>query len=408
MADPSLLIVQQYAIPPDQAGGTRHFEMAQNLERSRWNVRILASDFSHPERRFVRRTPLQRRKTITIDEGGVRFSYAWIPPYSGNGRDRIFSMFWFSAAALWQSLRGTESVVMGSSPHIFGALGAYIGAKFRRRKFVFEVRDLWPESYEAVQPGAKASLQYRLISVIANHLYRHSDLVVILAEGNRETVISRGASRERVICVPNGVDLSTFSAVSPSPHHGPLRFVYTGAHGEANGLDVLIDAAKELEARGQNNFSITLVGDGPQKARLIQRVSTENVRNVSFRDPVPKDAMPGLLAQFDVGLMILRPADLFSFGVSPNKLYDYFAANLPIASNVPGAVAEIVATAGGGATSVTPDVLGVSALLDEFIARGASDLRATYGGGRAHVVENVDRGALADRLRRALDELVNR
>ncbi len=403
----SLLIIQQYAISPDQPGGTRHFEMAKNLSDVGWRVRILASDFSHPERRFTRRIPSDRRRIINRQEDGVAFSYAWVPPYEGNNRGRILSMLWFALAAVWSVLRGSESCVMGSSPHIFAAAGAYLGARIRRRNFIFEVRDLWPESYEAVQPGAKTSLQYRLIGLIANHLYRHADLVVILAEGNRDIVLSRGASPEKLICIPNGVDLSSFASFDRKSQEGLLRFVYTGAHGEANGLDVVLDAAKALMERGVVDFSVSLIGDGPQKERLKDRVANEGLSMIDFSQPMPKTEMPVLLSNFDVGLMILAPADLFTFGVSPNKLFDYFSANLPIVSNVQGSVAEAVKAANGGVTSNGTDAEALADAMAQMIDLGRDQLGAQFGGGRAFVEANFNRSDLAAQLEVALSRLTH-
>ncbi len=151
---PSISVVQQYAIPPDQPGGTRHFEFAKVLEKLGWTTQILASDFSHHEKRFFRREARDRRRTLTTNEQGVSFVYFWIPEYENNGLRRMVSMMWFSLRVFLRILTKPDDVIYASSPHIFCCASSWLAAKIRRRPFVFEVRDLWPEHFAAVSAGS--------------------------------------------------------------------------------------------------------------------------------------------------------------------------------------------------------------------------------------------------------------
>jgi len=118
--------------------------------------------------------------------------------------------------------------------------------------------------------------------------------------------------------------------------------VFTGAHGIANGLDAVIDAAAELKQRRREDIRLLLIGDGMQKSRLQKRAQSERLSNVVFHDPVPKIRLAGLLASADVGLQILANVPEFYYGTSPNKFFDYLAAGKPVLTNYPGWVADLV------------------------------------------------------------------
>jgi glycosyltransferase involved in cell wall biosynthesis len=393
--------VNQFAVPPDQPGGTRHYDMAGELDRLGHDVRLLASDLSLHERRYSRRRSAWDLRVLSETIGDVGFE--WLPAgsYERNDWRRVASMMVFAIAALGRLLvtrRHPGDVVIGSSPHLLGAAGAWAGARITRRRFILEVRDLWPESYTAVAGSGGA--QERLLRTLADWLYRHSDHIVILAEGSRANVVDHGGPTERISFIPNGVDLDSFPTVDHEV--GPrIRFVYAGAHGPANGLEVAVDAAAEVQRRGCSDIDVVLVGDGPAKAELLER-ARRTAAPVTFLAPVPKIEIPGLFGSMDAGLMLLADTELFSYGVSPNKLFDYLAADLPVVTNVPGFVTEVVEEAGAG-FAVAPD--DACALADGLIAM-AEAIRtdaSRYRSGREYVAAHFDRRALAARLDSILD-----
>ena len=183
----------------------------------------------------------------------------------------------------------------------------------------------------------------------------------------------------------------------------PFTLVYAGAHGPANGLDTVLDAAALLR---DQRVRFLLVGDGPSKAALEARAAREQLSNVQFCDPIPKTAMPELLASAHAGLMVLRDAPLFAFGVSPNKLFDYLASGLPVVCNVPGDVAAMVrdAAAGEQATDASPRALANAIL--RLAQQTPAVLRAMGDEGRAWVGREHGRSVLAQRLDAALRALI--
>ncbi|MDE0804821.1 MAG: glycosyltransferase family 4 protein [Acidimicrobiales bacterium] len=390
--------VNQYAVVPTGSGGTRHYDMSRELRRLGLNTRVVASDLSLLSRSYALRSgPLDLRH-VAQDVEGVPFS--WLPAgsYRANDWRRAASMLVFAVAVfiflMTRRLR-KEDVIIGSSPHLFGALAAWTAAKLRRRPFVFEVRDLWPESFTAVS-GQDSGLGVTLMRRVSDLLYRNSDAIVILAEGSRDVVVQNGGDPRSITWIPNGVDTSSFRPREERATFPPVRFVYAGAHGPANGLDVVVDAVAMLRDRGRDDVEVLLVGDGPVKAALAEQ-ATRLDAPVTFQDPVPKSEVPDVLSSCDVGLMVLADVELFSFGVSPNKLFDYMAADLPVLTNVPGFVSHVVkdsrcgtSVAAGDATALAD---GMEMMADHLLA---GDERFTSG--RAYIEQNFERRALARQL----------
>ncbi len=383
--------VNQYAVPPDQPGGTRHFDFATELQRRGHTVRIVASDLNLATRNYSRRPSPRQWRAVTEDIRGVQFSWLTAGWYRGNNWRRVASMVVFGLATLHHLVkvpRDRSTVFIGSSPQLFAALGTWAAARLRRVPFVLEVRDLWPESYAEVS-GKTRGPEITVMQWIADLLYRQAEAIIVLAAPNTERIVERGADPARIVVVPNGVDLEGFTADGHGRDlsaPGAFTFVYAGAHGPANGLDTVVRAAHILQQEGRRDIRVVLLGDGATKEEL-QRLSQElGLTNVAFVDPVSKEEIAATLRTADAGLMILAPVDLFTYGVSPNKLFDYMGAGLPVLTNVAGLVADIVAEAGVGrhVTPGDPEALakGMVQMADDppqdAAARGRAFIEAHY------------------------------
>lgn len=421
---PHLLWINHFAVTPADGGGTRHFELARELTRRGWRVSIAASDFHLHSRGYTRRRDATDRRAITEHLDGVELLWLWAAAYTRNDWRRGYNWLSFARSlARWRPASGRPDVVIGSSPHLFAALA---GARLARRlgvPFLLEVRDLWPESLVAA--GGRRGPAYYALDTIARHLYRRAERIIVLARGVGDYLARRGVPPHKLVYVPNSAGVTTgvgatcierdggageeADAHSTSRARGAagsvasLTVVYAGAHGPANGLDTVLGAAALLK---DEPIIFLLVGDGPAKPELQARAARLRLSNVEFRDPVPKTDIPALLAATDVGLMVLRDAPLFSYGVSPNKLFDYLAAGLPVVCNVPGEVASLLRDAGAGeqAADATPQALAEAILR---MARRAPHERARMGrAGRAWVAREHARPVLAARLDRALREVI--
>jgi glycosyltransferase involved in cell wall biosynthesis len=394
--------VNHFAVAPGESGGTRHFEIGRELVRRDWHVTIAASDFHLQSRRYTRRPDPRSRSVIAESIDGVDFRWLWAAPYKRNNWRRGWN--WLSFGRLltrWGATGHRPDVVIGSSPHLFAAHAAQRLAHRWNVPFLLEVRDLWPESLVAA--GGRKGAAYFALDRIARTLYHRADRIICLARGSMGYLAEAGVDERKLVFVPNGVDPVAF-AREPRPAGRRFTLVYAGAHGPANGLDTVLDAADLLRERTDIQF--VLIGDGPAKRTLLESARERGLHNVEFRDPVPKLEMPRVLAEADAGLMVLRDAPLFSFAVSPNKLFDYLGAGLPVVCNVPGEVADMARVSGAGEQAADSGASALAEAVCSMADRSPAQRRAMGEAGRAWVIREHGRPVLADRLDEILRSVV--
>jgi len=387
-----VLVLNQFAVPRHVAGGTRHLELFSRLDG--WTSRIIAG-----------RTTLSGEQFRSDDA----FIAVPVTPYRGNGIDRMLNWASYSTLAVMCGVFRWErpDVVYGSSPQLGAALAALIVAKARRAAFVFEVRDLWPQILVEAGSLSESSGVYRVLKRLEMGLYRQADRIVVLAEGSQRALVAQGIPSEKIVFIPNGADREDF--VTETPRHelrrryGFERFtmVYAGAHGPANGLGLVLDAAEEL-MRSDAQIDFCLVGDGVSKSALIADAEARGLTNVRFLPPVAKSEVPDVLAAADGGLHCLADVELFKSGVSPNKLYDYMAAGLPVLTNTGGDVAAMVNGADSG-LAVSPTGIAAGAL--SLATSAADELSRMARSGQSYMERERSRSAMANRLTVLLNAL---
>lgn len=407
-ASMNLLIINQYAIPPTQAGITRHYMLARELYRLGHNVTIVASSFDHVTRRETRLSPGEWYRVETID--GIRFLWMRAPPYQGNTLARVRNMLIF-AATVWRGV-GLESLeeldaIIGSSPHLFGALAAERVARRLKVPFVLEVRDLWPQSLVELGQFRKRHPVVVALAMIEKHLYRRARRIVTLLPRSIDHIVSRGGDPEKITWIPNGVDLEA-NMESGDHHEAESKFVvmYAGTHGLANALDSVLDAAALLQNEtGLENVELRLVGDGPDKKRLQQRVNDESIHNVVFERPVPKNTVATKLASADAFIVTLRDIELYRHGTSLNKIYDYLAAGRPVIFGT-NDEDNPVSVADAGVRVPPEDAWGMADAIKRLAAMSVVERKAMGERGRRYVSDNHDLRGLGERLERLLCEVV--
>lgn len=215
--------------------------------------------------------------------------------------------------------------------------------------FIFEVRDLWPELLIALGVLRNPFLKW-YARRLEKKIYSAAKHIVALAPGMRDGICKVGYPEESVTVIPNACDTTLFSPTESrdlddrfgSPDD--VKFVFAGAHGTANGLDAVLDAALELKRMGESTgIRFVFVGDGGLKDGLIQRSKQEGTDHfISWLPLMPKADLAKILPRMDVGMMILRNIPSFYYGTSPNKFFDYIASGLPVLTNYPGWVADMI------------------------------------------------------------------
>ncbi len=390
-----ILYIHQYFSTPAGAVGTRSHEFASRLAAAGHQVTMLCG----------------RSKWARAD-GVAGFRVLQVAASASNSDSlprRTWGFLAFSVFSTWHALRMDYDVVYATSTPLTVAIPGILARHLRHRKFVFEVRDLWPELPKAMGVLRDPVLLW-LLRKLEHLAYRSADACIGLSPGIVAGIRRSGKARH-VVEISNGCDLDTFR---PEPRKGlscpgigPDNFVaiFCGAHGRANGLDALLDVAAELRRRGNRRIRLLLVGDGQMKPRLVQRAARQQLDNVVFMNPVPKVELAKLMGRCHVGLMILADVDAFRYGTSPNKFFDYIASGLPVVCNYPGWLADLVATNRCGYSTPPGDAAKLADILESLAAD--SEGAARMGANARWLAETeFSRDKLFQRLQHTLERVL--
>lgn len=404
-----ILLIHQAFASLDEPGGTRHHEFARLLAGRGHRVTVIASPVS-----YITGAPLvpsghslHLRSKWGGMEGGITILRARV--YSAHHKSffhRVIAFFSFMLSSFWIGL-GVKNVdlVWGTSPPIFQGVTAWMLARLKGAKFLFEVRDLWPQF--AVAVGVlKNPLLIRLSERLERFLYTRADRVMVNSPGFIEHVKVRGA--KRVELIPNGADPDMFDPNDSGESFRRFnqmedKFIalYAGAHGMSNDLGVLLDAAALLADEG---IQIVLLGDGKEKPALQRRAAEMKLSNVTFLPSAPKSEMPGALAAADVCIAILKPLEEYKT-TYPNKVFDYMAAARPVALAIDGVIRAVVESAECGIFTAPGDASALAEALREF-ARDKAKARQMGANGRKYLEENFSRVAIGERLIHLLEDMI--
>lgn len=406
---PTVWILNHYAQEPGGPGGTRHFALAKHLRASGWDTCVIAASV---ELNTGRQRLAHGEYCRLESHDGVQFLWLKVPAHAGNGPGRMVNMLAYALRA-WMPWNLQQlprpRVIIGSSVHPFAA---WAGARLARRHgvpFVFEVRDLWPQTLIDLGRLRDGSLVARALRLLERHLYRCADRILILMPGATGYIEPLGIPRSRIVWLPNGVDIEEFPYVPPAGgRDGVFTLMYFGAHGTANGLENLIRAMAVLNDRRASPAPVLrLIGDGPMKTSLRRLVADLRLDNVRLEDVVPKADIPAVAAQADAFVFNLVASPVFRYGISSNKLFDFMAAGRPVIFSCES-VNNPVAEANAGIT-VPPDRPERLADAIATIATLSPAERERMGlNARRYVERNHDYRSLAARLAEVLNDLAGR
>jgi glycosyltransferase involved in cell wall biosynthesis len=402
-----VLLIHQAFVSPSDAGGTRHFELARHAKGCGHEVRIVASDLSYLSgKRHAGARGIVSRQDV---EGITVFRAYTYPSLHRSFVWRVFSFLSFMTTSVWAGLRaGPVDLVMGTSPPIFQAVSAWLISFLRRKPFLLEIRDLWPDF--AVDMGVlKQPLLIRLSRWLEGFLYRQADHILVNSPAYRTVIIGKGVPETKVSLIPNGVDPDMFD---PEADGARVRaelglgdsvvVLYAGALGMANDIGTILKAAVIL--RQDSRIRWVLAGDGKERAALELKASELGVADrVTFAGARPKSEMKDFLGAADICLATLRNIPMFKT-TYPNKVFDYMAAGRPTVLAIDGVIREVVEAADGG-RFVTP---GDPEALAEAVRQlaGDRDLRRRQGASaRAHVVRHFNRRVQAGQFVALIERL---
>lgn len=348
--------IHQHFSTKSGASGTRSYEMAQRLLSAGHNVTMISGAGNWKLRAEEITEPV-----TTLDVDGIRVLRVNQPYSNRMGYlERIQAFMRFARVARRLVIDSGADLVFASSTPLTVGIPAMKAKRRLGLPFVFEVRDLWPELPIAMGVVKNPVMKWYL-GRLERRIYAAADWIVALSPGMKEGIAKTGYPAERITMVPNASDLDLFRPTDERladdrfGSESDLRLVFTGAHGMANGLDSVLDAAGVLKRRGVGGVRFVFIGDGKLKPQLQARVEREGLGGLTaFCGLMPKVELARLLPRMDVGMMILKNVPAFYYGTSPNKFFDYIASGIPVLNNYPGWLAEMIEAHGIGRV-VPPD-----------------------------------------------------
>ena len=416
----NIWMLNHYATPPDTPGGTRHYDFARELVKQKHQVTIFASAFSHRTRKEERlkREQSYRREKIN----GVEF--VWLrtsPYYGGNDWRRVVNMlsYAFRIVPLGLRLKERPDVILASSPHPFAGLAGWLLAKFKKAAFIFEVRDLWPLTFVEIGGYSNRSPAVKIIGMLEKFLYHRAGKIVVLLPQASDYITGLGIPASKIVYIPNGVSPELFSnteaklpkgldkLISSLKSQRKLLVGYAGAHGIANALETILEVAKLLQDTGQDNIHFLLVGEGPEKEGLIATAQSWGLNNISFHIPIPKDTMPQLLRSIDITLISMKKSNLYKYGTSLNKLFEYAICAKPIVWGTNSAN-DPVAKANCGITVPPEDAEAMAEAILKVCALSDKERQEMGVRGYEYVMKYHSVPVLAKRLLEVMEEAKQR
>lgn len=401
-----ILLIHQAFSALDEAGGTRHYEMAQFLVKRGHQVTIIASPVNYlTGEKSSRKIPWTSREE---PEPGITIlrTYTFATLHK-SFIHRVFSFFSFMFSSFITGIGVVRvDLVWGTSPPIFQGFTAWLLARLKRVPFLFEVRDLWPAF--AVAVGVlKNKLLIWLSEGLEHFLYRHTDRLVVNSPGFVDFVTDRGA--RKVELVPNGADPVMFTSTQAGkeflkPYGLDEKFIamYAGAHGLSNDLSVVLEAAAQL--RDRDDVHIVFVGDGKEKPKLVEEAANLKLNNVAFLPSQPKNQMASVLASADACIAILKPIALYRT-TYPNKVFDYMAAGKAVILAIDGVIRDLVCGENAG-IAVSPGDPAELATAIRTLADDPMTTRQMGTAGRKAVEERYNRNIFSQQFARLIEDLV--
>ena len=403
-----ILYVSQYFPPEMGAPAARAAELSRHWAAAGHEVTVLTGFPNHPtgvvppEYRDKFRRMVFREKTV-----GINVVRTWLLPFPNRkAYERMlnYTSFFASAASTGLFLSRPQ-VVIATSPQLLVGLSGWWLARTKRVPFVFEVRDLWPESLAAVGMGSGNSLLHRALAKIAGFLYRHSNRVVVVTPAFQDYLVERWrVPREKISVIENGVETKlfapeTFTGEAATGLRRELRaegkFVvsYIGTMGMAHGLETIIAAAAQL--RDENpEIVFLMVGEGAEKQRIAALARERGLTNLRFVDQQPREKIPAYICASDVCLVLLKKTDLFKT-VIPTKMLEFMSCARPVILGVDGQARAILEEARAG-LAIEPE--NSSALVNaiRYLAANRDMARQQGLNGREHVVRKFSRRQTAE------------
>ncbi|HEX6821036.1 MAG TPA: glycosyltransferase family 4 protein [Candidatus Sulfotelmatobacter sp.] len=413
----NLLYISQYFPPEMGAPAARASELARHWANAGHEVSVLTGFPNHPTgvvpsewRSRLRRLTYYEK----IGQVSVHRTWLWpLPNRKAHERTRNYASFCISAAVRGMTLPRPD-VIIASSPQLLVALSGWWLAFTRGIPFVFEVRDLWPESLAAVGVGGENSLLHHALAGIAGFLYRRADRIVVVTPAFKDHLMNRWrVPAEKIDVVQNGVETDLFTPADPAVAAGrrkelgaESRFLvsYIGTMGMAHGLETLLDAAARLQSEDPNVLFL-LIGEGSEKERIKSLAQSRGLTNVRFFDQQRREKVPSFISASDVCLVMLKKSDVFKT-VIPTKMLEFMSCARPVILGVEGQAQRILEDADAGLAIEPENAAALVAAITRF-NQNRELARELGEQGRTYILQNFSRASTAQKYITILSDITS-
>jgi len=395
------------------APAARAIELSRHWAAAGHEVTVLTGFPNHPTGVVPAEYRDKFRRLVVREQiDGVNVVRTWLLPFPNRkAHERMlnYSSFCVSAAAAGLFVSRPD-VVIASSPQLLVGLSGWWIARWKRAPFIFEVRDIWPESLAAVGMGDGNSLLHRVLGKIADFLYRRSDRVVVVTPAFEEFLVEHHAvPREKISVIENGVETDLFAPEAGTDRRRELgaegKFVvsYIGTMGMAHGLETMIAAAVQLRDANPR-IVFLMLGEGAEKQRMIALAQERSLHNLRFVDQQPREKIPSYIAASDACLVLLKKTELFKT-VIPTKMLEFMSCGCPVILGVDGQARSILEEARAGLV-IEPE--NSEALVNAMCYLAANPELAREMGqrGREYIVRKFSRRHTAEKYIRMLEEML--
>jgi glycosyltransferase involved in cell wall biosynthesis len=407
-----ILLLHQYFLEDDDAGGSRFNEMTKQWTNQGHEVTVVAGmmHYNGSEKRAEYKGKWFKHK----QQGDVNVWRTHVSEsYNAGFIGRLWGYFSFVFSSLWTGLfkvKNKYDVILVTSPPLFIGITAFLLSKIKQVPYVFEIRDLWPES--AIDTGVVTNkLIIKLAYWFEDFIYKHAKLINVLTPAFRDALIQKkGVPADKIIFIPNAADFSlsdnlvqNFDKESFREEKGWVnKFVitYIGAHGVANHLEQVLDTADLLR---DTNVLFVLIGSGMQKNKLKEQAKNMRLQNVVFLDPVAKAEVFKYIVASDMGASVLKKVDTFKT-VYSNKTFDYMACKTPILMAIDGVSRKLVEDAKAGSYVEPEDPQDFASKIKIYLA-DPDKIKLEGENGYKFAKQNFDRKVLADKYIAYLDQI---
>jgi len=402
----NIWILNHYALTPEMSGGTRHYDFAKELIKRGYNVTIIASSFHYSKYKEMK-SYKKNEDFIKEEIDGITFIWFKTPAYRGNGVDRILNMLNYmkkSIILLPKIKLEKPDIIIGSSVHLFAVMAAYRLSKKYKVPFIMEVRDLWPQTL--IDLGiSKWHPFILLLGRMERFLYKKADKIVTSLPRANIYIKTLNIKEDKIIWISNGTAIREDENFVIKLDKNKFNVLYTGSHGLANDLQLLLKAVKMLKENEEIHF--TLVGDGPLRDKLIKEAEKSKLNNITFISSVAKNEVFEYLKSADLLYVGLKNLPLYKYGMSMNKVFDYFSSQKPIlfVSNIEENIVDI---ANAGKVIKNAKIKDIVESIVDFSQKNKKELNILGKNGFNYLLENFTIKVLTNKWENLFEEIIDK